>query len=82
MIDEAKKDGVTPDVLKTQLKEFGEKLDNSEELKTLKTAVEKNLDIMKKQGEAITQLKDGNLINADFSVNKNVIREMIEKAFK
>jgi len=89
MIDEAKKGNITPDALETQLEKFKKELDNSDELKTLKEAVEKNenllkeaREIAKKQGQTITQMKDGGLINPDFSVNKNVVREIVEKHLK
>lgn len=57
--------------------------DNTEALKKLNDAFEKsekeNKEILKEQGKVLQKLQDGGLINKDFTVNKSVLRTIVEK---
>lgn len=88
MIDNAKKGLLDEDALESKLKEFGEKMvgQDSEEFKGLKETVEKNQGIiadykekLKEQGKQLHSLKHKGIFNEDFSVNKGVIRTLVEK---
>lgn len=92
MIDDAKKGLISEDELGNKLEEFKKAIEgnDSEELKTLKDTVEKNQKILeeykekvKTQGQELKKMKDGGgLINPDFTVNKGVLRTMVEKHLK
>lgn len=88
MIDEAKKGLIDEDVLGEKLKEFSKELEGNDsgEMKTLKEAVEKNQETikdykekLKTQGTELKKLKDGGLINNDLTVNKGLLRTIVEK---
>ena len=91
MIDEAKKGTLTGDELKIKLEDLKKELVNheSQELKNLKDAVNKNIATiadyetkLKTQGTALKKLEDKGIITADGEVNKGIIRGIVEDYFE
>ena len=91
MIEDAKKGTITEETLKAKLEEFKTNLEGveSEELKALKTAVDKNQETikgyeekLKTQGVELKKLQDQGIITPEGKVNKGIIRSIVEDFFE